>query len=78
MPKQNVAAMIIAMRDELTASRQQELKRALGFRESNPKQAAYHTGLADGKNEVARKLTDILNASSIAKGDKDYGRPERV
>ena len=78
MGRQNVPGMVIAMREQIVKERQRELVRALEFRRSNPSRAAYHTGLADGKNGVVRQLTDILNSASMSMGDNENGRVSSV
>jgi hypothetical protein len=44
--------------------RQSVIKRAIAIGQSNPKQAAYHTGLADARNGLVKKLNLIIEMSN--------------
>lgn len=74
MPGPSTYSALVALREQVTQERQQEIVRAIGFRESDPRRSAYHTGLADGKNGIVGALNIILNSASITKGDKASGR----
>lgn len=75
MPKPDVWEKLGHLRDEVRKERRQEIARAIGFRDSDPRRAAYHAGLADGKNGVANQIEAIMNSEGIMKGDKAYGIP---
>jgi hypothetical protein len=55
------AKRIVALRDKVLSDRDQHLKLAIAAKDTDPQKASYHTGLADGRNHVARELDAILN-----------------
>jgi hypothetical protein len=61
----STASRIIEMQREFTERRRLEIQRALGFQKSNPLQAAYHLGVADGHNNVVRELSLLLDTTSL-------------
>lgn len=74
MPYATSASQLIELIGQVKHERHKELLRALGFRKSDPIKAAYHTGLADGRNGIVTALETLLNSTSIRKGDKESGR----
>jgi hypothetical protein len=74
MPGPSTYSALVTLREQIAKERQQEVVRAIGFRESDPRRSAYHTGLADGKNGIIDALNTILNSASITKGDRRSGR----
>lgn len=74
----SMTSRIIELQREVAARRRQELNRAIDLQDSDPIQAAYHTGLADGHNNVVRELDLILDTTSEVKGENRNGRREAV
>lgn len=74
MPGPSTYSSLVALREQVAKERFAEMRRAIGFRESDPRRAAYHAGLADGRNGIVDAINDILNSASITKGDKASGR----
>jgi hypothetical protein len=74
MPGSSQAALLVTLIEQVRMERQQEIKRAIAFRGNDPVKCAYHTGLADGRNNIIAKLRAILNGESISKGDNGSGR----
>lgn len=65
--------MLVTLIEQVRQDRRQEINRAIALRQSDPVKSAYHTGLADGKNNIIGKLRAILNGESISKGDRANG-----
>ena len=56
---------LLALRRTVLREREQELERAMEYRKLNqPVKAAYHTGLADGRNRIADALESIAYGGS--------------
>lgn len=61
----STASRIIEMQRKFIELKRQEIQRAIGFRESDPVRAAYHTGVADGHNNVVKELSLLLDTTSL-------------
>jgi hypothetical protein len=68
MPGPHPVGMLTQLIEQVRMEQRQELKRAIGLRQSDPVKSAYHTGLADGRNGIINALHTILNSASISKG----------
>jgi hypothetical protein len=68
MPPASFGSMLIQLIEQVHMEQRQELKRAIGLRQSDPIKSAYHTGLADGRNGIINALRAMLNSASISKG----------
>ncbi len=63
----NVHARLVALEKSLKAERQQEINRAVEFKNrGNRERASYHTGLADGQNSTIEALRVIRQYSERA------------
>jgi len=61
----NVHARLVALEKSLKAERQQEINRAVEFKNrGNRERASYHTGLADGQNSTIEALRVIRQYSA--------------
>lgn len=78
MPAPSAYGMLVALREQVKEERRQELVRAIASHGRDPLKAAYHTGLADGRNAIAQAIDTILNTASISKGDNASGRQHAV
>lgn len=65
--------MLVTLIEQVKMERRQELQRAIALRGNDPIKCAYHTGLADGKNNIVGKLRMMLNELSISKGGMANG-----
>lgn len=61
----STASRIIEMQRAFIERRRLEINRAIDFRESDPIRAAYHTGVADGHNNVVKELSLLLDTTSL-------------
>lgn len=68
MPGPGAVGLLIQLMEQVKMEQRQEVKRAIELRGSDPVKSAYHTGLADGKNNIVSKLRAILQSESISKG----------
>ncbi len=48
------------LHDQIEADRKRELGRAVELQSCDPKQAAYHIGLADGRNAMLAELRILM------------------
>lgn len=63
----NLSMRVSLLQQGFAARRRAELLRAVDYRESDPIKAAYHTGVADGHNNVVRQLSGLLSSITMAK-----------
>jgi hypothetical protein len=60
-----ITGRLIELREQIRHDQRIEILRALNFRDQKEHvKAAYHLGLADGRNNLIRELTSIADAAN--------------
>ena len=69
MALKDIRGQLIELRNQVKFEQHQEVLRALEFRDAgDDRKAAYHLGLADGRNNMVDKLEAILRSQGVTHG----------